>query len=118
MYPYCDMGSLSTILLVQLANLLVYISGRLLLALSALCSRLSVQTAVVTPHFNALPAVLFLLGDTLAGDGVENIRALRGKTLEVVGHVGGGEVSRGGALLGNALLITPARVEHLDYNED
>ena len=36
MYPYCDMGSLSTILLVQLANLLVYISGRLLLALGAL----------------------------------------------------------------------------------
>ena len=57
----------------------------------------------------------FLLADGLARDAVEDVAALRGEALEVVGDVEGGEVCGRVARVGFGFLFAPAGVEEFDY---
>lgn len=62
-----------------------------------------------------LPSRKFLFRDHgLTGNAVEEITALTGKPLEVVGDVLGGEVCCGIAAVGFGLLFFPARIEEFD----
>jgi hypothetical protein len=62
-----------------------------------------------------LPSRCFLLSNGLAGHAVEDVAALRGEALEVIGDFRGGEVGSGVSRFGFGSLFLPARVKHFDY---
>lgn len=57
------------------------------LHVTQLCLALGVHSTIVAVNGSLLPARQLVLGKGLSGYGIENIAALAGKTLEVVGNI-------------------------------
>ncbi len=75
-----------------------------------------VDLAVVTRR-RLLPSCGFLIRDGLAGDTVEDVGPLTGKTFEIVGHVCGGEVCGRIAGVCFGFLFLPTRVKEFNYED-
>jgi len=70
---------------------------------------------IISHNGRPLPAGNFLFAeDSLAGDGVEDVRALGSETFEVGGYVRGAEVCGGESSVGLLALGEPGWVEEFD----
>jgi hypothetical protein len=68
----------------------------------------------IIPRGSLLPPRQLLFAHRLASRTIEEVTSLTGKTLEIVGHVLGGEISCGVAGVGFRLLLFPAGVEEFN----